>query len=584
MGRLPGTERDDSLAGDELFRSQRVPQRGAVVGRTLAFANRASDRIARSMTRWPHLRSLEPLKDRLRARPAPIAVALGLAVPMTLLLAAAWRVSLGWPTMHDLPIMLYLAFLWERFGVLPHAGFFDMNLVGSYLGYRGIALVFGYGPVGLRWADLSLYLMIAGLTWLVLRSLGRLAGWVAAVLFGLVYLSLGPIMSLQREYLMLVPLIAAVVFALQGGLSGWLRALLAGGALGVAMTIKPTALVSAVPLVLFLAFERDAEERAGRLRALATSAGWLALGVVAPLSLAGASLAWMGVLDEFWDIASGYLPLYREMNAVHEVLPAGERASDMLARWLNLGGHGQWLLGAAVGAAALGISMPPGDPRRRQVALLVGMAVAFVLYPVLSGKFWPYHWLPMAYWLVVCTSLAVASLGGPRDLPRRLPALVIFVVLLLAMLRPDQGFGGLLEPRDEVSAPAHEIAAFLGARLEPGDTVQPMDWTKSSVLYGLLMAEAALATSFVYDFHFYHHVSSPYIRQLRRRFVEELDTSNARFVVRGKVGPFPKGRDTSRDFPQLRRLLRRKYRRVADSPAYVILERIDGPVGVKGSR
>ncbi len=536
------------------------------------------------MTRWRHLRFLEPLKDWLRARPVRTAVVLGLAVPLTLLLAAAWRVSLGWPTMHDLPIMLYLAFLWDRFGVLPHAGFFDMNLLGSYLGYRGIALVFGYGPVGLRWADLSIYLLIAGLTGLLLRPLGRLAGWVAAVSFGLVYLSLGPAMSLQREYLMLVPLIAAVVLALQSGLSGRLRAPLAGGALGVAMTIKPTALVSAVPVVLFLAFERGTEERAGRLRAVATSGGWLALGVAVPLSLAGASLAWMGVLDEFWDIAAGYLPLYREMNAVHEVLPASERASDLLARWLKLGGHRQWLLGAGVGAAALWMSVPPGDPRRRQLGLLVGMAVAFVVYPVFSGKFWPYHWLPMSYWLVVCTSLAVASLGAARDLPRRLPALVVFVVLLLVMLRPDQGFRGLLETRDEVSAPAHEIAAFLGARLEPGDRVQPMDWTKSSVLYGLLMAEAPLATSFVYDFHFYHHVSSPYIGRLRRRFVEELDTSNARFVVRGKVGPFPKGRDTSRDFPQLRQLLRRKYRRVADSPAYVILEHIDGPGGAPRAR
>ena len=136
------------------------------------------------------------------------------------------------------------------------------------------------------------------------------------------------------------------------------------------------------------------------------------------------------------------------------------------------------------------MSVPPGDPRRRQLALLVGMAVAFVVYPVFSGKFWPYHWLPMSYWLVVCTSLAVASLGGARDLPRRLPALVVFVVLLLVMLRPDQGFRGLLETRDEVSAPAHEIAAFLGARLEPGDSVQPMGPQKRCRFFEGLPARA----------------------------------------------------------------------------------------------
>ena len=50
--------------------------------------------------------------------------------------------------------------------------------------------------------------------------------------------------------------------------------------------------------------------------------------------------------------------------------------------------------------------------------------------------------------------------------------------------------------------PPAEIAKYLKDHLEPGDTVQPMDWTGAKILKGMLIARAKVATSFVYDFHF----------------------------------------------------------------------------------
>ena len=40
--------------------------------------------------------------------------------------------SLRWRVIHDSPLMLYTAFLTEKYGAVPHKDFFDMNMPGTY--------------------------------------------------------------------------------------------------------------------------------------------------------------------------------------------------------------------------------------------------------------------------------------------------------------------------------------------------------------------------------------------------------------------------------------------------------------------
>jgi len=72
-----------------------------------------------------------------------------------------------------------------------------------------------------------------------------------------------------------------------------------------------------------------------------------------------------------------------------------------------------------------------------------------------------------------------------------------------------------------------------------------------------LISRARLATRFMYDYHFYHHVSQPFIQTLRHRFLDELARARPRFVVEyfGENKPWPKGEDTTREFPELRKYL-----------------------------
>jgi hypothetical protein len=79
----------------------------------------------------------------------------------------------------------------------------------------------------------------------------------------------------------------------------------------------------------------------------------------------------------------------------------------------------------------------------------------------------------------------------------------------------------------------------------------------------------------MYDFHFYHHVSTEYIKELRRRLIAALHSSKPRFVVKGKLGPFPRGRDTTRRFPELEQVIANQYRPVLDRRGFTIYERKD---------
>jgi hypothetical protein len=91
------------------------------------------------------------------------------------------------------------------------------------------------------------------------------------------------------------------------------------------------------------------------------------------------------------------------------------------------------------------------------------------------------------------------------------------------------------------------------------------------------MARARLATRFIYDFHFYHHVESPYIQRLRQEFMRELSDQKPRYIVQViENKPWPTGAHTTRSLPQLQTYLEQYYVLVKEKETYRILERSHG--------
>jgi hypothetical protein len=117
-----------------------------------------------------------------------------------------------------------------------------------------------------------------------------------------------------------------------------------------------------------------------------------------------------------------------------------------------------------------------------------------------------------------------------------------------------------------------EIAAFLeAAELGPEDRVQPLDWTEGA-LQGMLLAEAVIATLYLYNYHFYHYISDPYINIMKNRFMADLELNPPRFIIETDDELRPSGLDTTDQFPALEAFVDRNYAVVKQGHLYRIYE------------
>ena len=82
----------------------------------------------------------------------------------------AWR-SLGWPLIHDAPLMHYIAWVIGQGGV-PYRDVFDMNLPGVYLIHAAVIGLLGRGDLAWRLFDLGWLAATGALLWAYARPLG----------------------------------------------------------------------------------------------------------------------------------------------------------------------------------------------------------------------------------------------------------------------------------------------------------------------------------------------------------------------------------------------------------------------------
>lgn len=490
--------------------------------------------------------------------------------------------AMAWRFYWDLPPLLYVGFLIDQYGHVPFRDLFDMNLIGSHLTYKWMGRIFGYSDVGIRWADMTFILAIMASTMLLVRHMGIRVLLFAPFPFVLKYLAGGPDMTLQREVIAL-PLIilgAAVATAIPKFAAPW-RALLAGMLFGAAATIKPH-LIIGLPAVLWYLASEDWEPALGKRhwvrRALQCAACGTA-GVLVPLLGTALYLAYLGALDDMLDMMRNYFPLYATINGDLQVLPAEEFRHHLLTRFLSMRRLNPLFLAGAV-AMLYGISNPGYSLRvRRQVGMLMLLTLAYWLYPLLGGKFWNYHDLPLFYF--VCTGMALAVGPWPPQTlwVQRVAPIVLVVVACAQTFAPQDRFAPLFPP---VKAPLRgvpdAIAEYLTANLRPGDTVQPVDIVSGGVVHGLLMARADLATPFVYWFHFYHHVSNPYIQKLRAQVMSALRAAPPRFIVQNTDLDFwIEGEDTTKKFPAFTDFLQSHYEEALKERTFTIWERKPNP-------
>jgi hypothetical protein len=486
-------------------------------------------------------------------------------------LVAAALASLSWPMTVDEPLLAYVALAIDRFGLIPYRDIVDFNTPGAHLANMAIGRAFGYSELGFRIADLTLLGALMTCTAMGMKPFGWRVSATAALLFGFTYLGLGPVMSLQREYFVVVTVSAAIAVVLstqspdvRAGVIGWL--------FGMAATIKPQ---SAMVLPVFVAWLcwTAAATRAAGLRMVAIAAA----GFAVPIGAVAGWLWSIGAMPAFVDMASNYWPLYNQLTGIHpsRIVAGADRWWWNAQRFiLSRDLRHLMLVPAVIGCAFVLTRSAVDEARRREVWLLISIAVVLQVYPLAAGKFWEHHWLPSLYASCLLAALCFAP-DAERSSFRRdtVPAMtaVMLTALSPGLLWLARDAGRIDMPR---STTATQIAAELRGRLRPGDRVQPLEWAAGAV-HALFLTHTPVATPFIYDFHFYHHVSSPYIQRLRARLLRDLDAARPAFVVDSDLGRGFEGPDTTAQFVELSDWLRQHYRAIAANDRFVIYERKD---------
>ncbi|GAB4544536.1 MAG: hypothetical protein Fur002_17810 [Anaerolineales bacterium] len=461
-----------------------------------------------------------------------------------LLVQAAF--SLRWQIAHDEAPLLYEALLMQS-GRMPYRDFFDFQMPGAYISYFLLGLFSNFSPLRLRVLDLAILAALLTVTFLFMRQFGKIPAIAAAILFGLKYLQGGASMSLQREYLFLPFIALALWISFQRAEIQPRESFFVGVLFGMASALKPHAALGLLPLLIF----QSANLRKRWKDFLVP----VVSGFVVVPALIFLWLAQHSALTPFLDIASNYWRLYAQINGNMDVLPAAERLPFALTQTLKFGKLGIWLL-----PALAGVYITPKE-NKPQAYLLAGLVATYAIYPALSGQFFDYHYLPLAYFLALSAALALQ----PVKLSAAKFSALAFTLLLFALafnLRPSKTFLNQMEgrPLSKPSDRANLIAKYLDENLQPGDTVQPLDWTGGALL-AMLQTRAPLATPYVFDFYFYHHISDPYIQNLRADFLNQLQTRPPRFIIEvtAEDKPWVSGADAGRQFPELQVFLRENY-------------------------
>lgn len=492
---------------------------------------------------------------------------IGLLVLLGALLVVEVAYSLTWPIAHDEAPLLYQAFLMITEGRLPYRDLLDFQMPGAYAAFYALGVISRFDPLALRLLDLVLLALLSYLTFRWLRPFGPAPALVAPILFALKYLEGGPSMALQREFLLLLPVAGALLLysrtpATPRRLAG------IGVCFGLAALIKPHAAIALAPIALVDLWHSRGMGTGQLLRSQLS----LLAGFLIPIAIAAVWMQATGTLAPFIDIATGYWPLYAEVNGQLVVQTGAARWSAVFAEFWRLGGHALWLVPAALGAIAAGRTI--GSSQHR-LPLLYGMALASAIYPALSGQFFQYHYIPFLYFIIALASLCLIP---SADLGLRAATRLALLAVLAASVRLAPLVQSQLRGKPLAGGRATQIASYLQTHLASGETVQPLDWT-GGALQAMLESRASLATSFVFDFYLYHHVSSPYIQGLRARLIDELEAAPPAYIVEVTAmdKPWIGGPDTSRDFPELRLLLSQAYNIEVRRDDYLIYRRLPAP-------
>lgn len=452
-----------------------------------------------------------------------------LAACLALFLAIFVVRSISWPFVYDAALIRYANFLMQHH-LAPYRDIQDYNLPGSYFFDWLVTHTLGVSALAWRVYDLLLVTASGVAMYRIARPYSRFAGFYAAALFAFFHARDGAGQSGQRDLLITALVLAGVALMLREGKRWLVRAALFGLCLGVAATIKPTAMI-ALPMILLLP---DAESSERPMWQLVGAV--LAGSVVAPL----AALVWlcrMHSVAVFWKTLTVFIPMHAQLGNLG--------FWPLLTRCITAS-HGTIL----VIALALAFSDSRHGLRRLRVLLGAGMVYGLISYFV-QAKGYPDHRYPFAAFLFLFAAMefthALRSPGYRRIVG--VAGLLFGTVLSgLSMARALRDHW----PSELVASLTRDLTLLGGDALS--NKVQCIDTVDGCIetLYDMRLVQS---TGFVYDEFLFSAADAVSSQQadvrteLRESFLNQLKSQPPRVMV---VMPrlFPLGPD---DYAKLSR-------------------------------
>ncbi len=529
------------------------------------------------------LQTLQELFFGSRLSKLSIVAQLTVLVLLTLTVAfgLALFLSFYWRMQHDTPLLHYAAFLIDQYDKVPYRDIYETSFIGSFLFHLAIGKTLGYGDTAFRIVDI---LVLSGLllsAWLLIAQFHRMLASIAIMVCGLMYLGEGPGQSLQRDYIALLPITIALVLGTSESRKQHPQSIqfIVGLLFGLAASIKPHLAIGLPAVLVYLAFDNNKPH--SLIKKLWRPSLLACLGF---LSVLGPMMIWLwaiGGFTDFVEIFRSYIPLHLSMTGEHVTITGTKRWIYLINTWLQFGGYTAFvpLVLLAFYTAWKKRSEASNLALQRKLALFATIWVLYAIYPLFSGQFWPYHWMPFVFFSSLFSVLLLLPIVQTQALRnnalKSIGYLLLFVLGLLLLIRPAPESMAQLEgfpPPPPKSGRVDAIADFLRDNLQAEDKVQSLDWTGGAI-HAMLIAKAPTATPFLYNYHFYHHISEPYIQQLRQRLLQGLRTSKPRFIVEVTASERPSGKDTTMAFKLLNELLEHHYFIVQHGTGYRIYQR-----------
>ena len=475
--------------------------------------------------------------------------------------------SLHWQLQYDSAFLHYVAYLINEHGFVPYRDIFEVNMPGTYLFHIAIGRLFGYSDLASRMVDVAWLTATLTVTWFFMKPFGRVVASASCLLFGLIYLGAGPSTSLQRDAIAILPIATALLLATRRSPNHSVNLIhfLLGVLFALAALIKPHLAIGLPAVIVYNCIHDSNGSKSVKtlIRPCIVGGLFALVGFLSTLAIPFLWLWRIGALQPFWDIFSSYVPLYLQMSGDFQFRGTFARVADALRSYRKFGGFGILLISSMFGVYLV-LTKSMSAAIKKLAILLLSLVILYSISVAIGGKFWHYHWIPFIYFTCLCTAMVLFSSPSFKSLHRPfILLLLVFIVTVMMTVRPAKlavqqvVYGqqpALMDGRVD------EIVTYLNEHLSPTDKVQPLEWIGGAV-HAMLISKAVVATPYITDFQFYHHVSNPYIQKLRKNFMTKLKGEMPTFIIEVYETSRVSGLDTTDKFPELRKFIEQHYQK-----------------------